>query len=489
MATNNATIIKSAFLNGTNDYQQRVPDVTTAGVARVAQALFDPMNGDIMNYFASFLINRVGKQRLISKRWNNPISFLKGDNMPFGSTYMESQFKWVKAHGFGMDDVKTETILKTHFPEGLSTFHSVNRRDMYTSSVNEDMLRLAFTEESGLVDFAAGVVDTLYNSDEWDTYNIYKELFAEYHKNHGMFIQNVNQVTDKTTAENLLVELRAYAGILKYPSTIYNAQSVNDLPVFVQPNELMLFTTPRTNAILDVKALAAAYNVDLANFKYRVIELDSMPIPDVDAILTVPDFFVIKDTLYRMTEFYNPESLTLNYYLHHHGINSFSLFTPVIGFSATSSTTIPVINVTVTGMTVTQPAQVVANDVEGAQFLIELEGTVEPAQYDGAIKPRPDSATIQIASIEDASGPIPFSPSDAFTDDYGNLRVFVDHNPALRQAVIDGTAKINLKVKSTYINPSGETQEFTEDIAYTNIVMATGTANDTDDNSSDNTGD
>ena len=92
MATNNATIIKSAFLNGTNDYQQRVPDVTTAGVARVAQALFDPMNGDIMNYFASFLINRVGKQRLISKRWNNPISFLKGDNMPFGSTYMESQF-------------------------------------------------------------------------------------------------------------------------------------------------------------------------------------------------------------------------------------------------------------------------------------------------------------------------------------------------------------------------------------------------------------
>lgn len=471
MATNNSTIIKSAMLRATNDYQQRVPDVTTAGVARVARTLFQPENRDVMNYFASFLLNRIGGARLNSKRWESPIAFLKGDNMPFGSTFMETQLKWVKAHGLQMDDIKSETVLKTHFPEGITAYHSVNRRDVYESSWNDDMLRTAFTSETGLVDFTSAVIDVLYNSDEYDTYQIYKELFATHHKENGMFLKQISAVTDKSTAEDLLVELRAFGDILRIPSTVYNAQNVDDLPCFVQPSELMLFITPYVKANLDVRALAAAFQLPYADFKHKVVVLDSIPIPDVDAVLTTPDFFVIKDTVFQMTDFFNPHSLTQTQFLHHHSINSTSPFVPAIGFSTSSSTEIPVITVEVTGMTVTEPEVIIANEPDGGLFMIELDGTVTPEQYDGAIAPKPDSAYFEITSIEGANGAIAYAPSDVFIDDYGILRVFCDHNPELKQAIIDEALTINLKAYSTYVNPDGETQEFTKDIAYTKVSM------------------
>ena len=481
MATNNMTIMQKAFLSASNDYAQRVPDVTTAGIARVARTIFDPMNEDILNYFSSFLLNRIGGQRLNSKRWTSPIEFLKGDNMPFGSTFMETQLKWVKAHGLQMDDIKSETVLKTHFPEGLTAYHSVNRRDVYESSWNDEMLQTAFTSETGLVDFVSAVIDVLYNSDAYDTYQIYKELFATHHQNNGMYVKQVSNVTDQGTAQDLLVELRAHADLLKIPSTIYNAQSVTDLPCWVNPDELILFTEPYTNANLDVRGLAAAFNVDYARFKYKVVVLDSIPIPDVNAVLTVPEFFVIKDTVFTMREFNNPHSLTKSQFLHHHSVNSTSPFVPAVAFSTSSSTTIPVIEINVTGMTVEQPAQVIANDVDGGRFIVELEGTVTPEQYTDAVAPRPDSAFIQVVSVEGADGDIPFSPSDVFTNDYGVLRVNIDHNAELRQAVIDGNITVNLKATSTYINPSGETQEFTEDIAYKNIVLGLSDAESSDD--------
>ena len=471
MATNNRTILAEAFLANSNDYAQRLPDVTTAGIDQISRALFDPMNRDIMNYFSSYLINRIGGVRLQRKRFNNPLAALKGDDMSYGSTYMEVAYKFLKAHAVGLDDVKTETILKTHFPEGAIAFHSVNRRDVYETSVNDDVLRTSFTSETGLADYAAGLVDQLHNSDGYDTYQIYKQLFAEFHKNHGMFMHKVNPVEDKMTSDQLLIDLRAYADLLKFPSTIYNAQDVTDIPVWVDSQDAVLFTTPYTNASIDVLSLSAAFNIDRANFKYRVIILDEMPIPDCDAILTTPDFFVIKDTVYQMTDFYNAHSLTRNLYLHHHSINSTSPFVPCIGFSTSETIEIPVITVNVTGMTVTPPEQVVLNDVEGGKFEVTMQGSTDPEQPCGRIAPRPDSATFEILSVEGADGDLYFAPNDVFIDQYGILRVFSIVNPAIREAVDAGALKVNILAKSTYTNPSGATETFEELIEFANVVL------------------
>ena len=60
MAVNNSTIMARAWLNGTNDFQQRIPDPTINGIDATVQAIFDPMNRQYCNQFASFLIQRIG---------------------------------------------------------------------------------------------------------------------------------------------------------------------------------------------------------------------------------------------------------------------------------------------------------------------------------------------------------------------------------------------------------------------------------------------
>lgn len=477
MATNNATILHKAWLNGTNDYQQRIPNVTTAGVARVSNALYDPMNRDLLNYFAHFLVNRIGGQRINSRRWESPLNFLKGDNMPFGHTFMETSLAWVKAHSFIDDDVKTETLLKTHFPEGLTAFHSRNRADVYEASINYDELRMAFTSETGLTEWTAAQMDVLYNSDEYDTYRLMLQLLAEHDKNHGIFRTKVNAVTDKASADEMLIELRAFADILSIPSTLYNAQDVQNIPVFAKSRQgegndsLLLITTPRVNARLDVLGLAAAFNMDRANYKYDKVVVDELPFgDDVEAILTVPETFIIKDTVYQMTDFWNPHTLTTNYYLHHQSINSISPFTPMIAFTTSETIEIPVITQEVTGMQVTEPEYVVANDPEGGQFLIDLMGSISPEVPCEVISVKPDSAIFKVVSVAGADGDIAYSPADVFFDDYGVLRVFTNSNPELAEAVTAGALTVNATATSTYTNPSGETEEFTEEIAFTNVV-------------------
>ena len=60
MAADNATILAKVWLNGTNDFQQRIPDPTQHGVDATMQALFDPMNRQYYNQFIDSLVMRIG---------------------------------------------------------------------------------------------------------------------------------------------------------------------------------------------------------------------------------------------------------------------------------------------------------------------------------------------------------------------------------------------------------------------------------------------
>ena len=60
MATDNATILNKIWLNGTNDYQQRIPKPTQTSIDGTMRALFDPMNHNYWNQFIDALIVRIG---------------------------------------------------------------------------------------------------------------------------------------------------------------------------------------------------------------------------------------------------------------------------------------------------------------------------------------------------------------------------------------------------------------------------------------------
>ena len=468
MAVDNNTILAKAYLHGTNDYQQRVPHGSQTSVRQVQEFLFAPMNRMYLNQFSNFLVNRIASHYIRQKAFENPLAFLKNEKIEYGQTVEETALKWIKAHSYCSDDMATETMLKTHYPDGMSAFHSVNRQDKYPISWNVVDLRRAFDREYGLNDFVAAITQVPMNSDNNDEYNLMVQLFAEFYNAHGMFNVHVDEPEDEASARALLRKLREYADILRFPSTLYNAQDVCDIPTFTSPEELVLYVTPRTRSYIDVEALAPLFNVSLAEVPYRVVVVREFPIPDTVAILAARDFFMVNDTVYETRTFDNPSSLTTTQWLHHWGIYSVSPFTPVIRFTSEQETIVHRITQEVTGLEIIAPETVYLNDKRSNPALVaNLLGTIDGEEdcCMANVGVKPDAALFVVTSVKDSEGAeIAFTEEQVLIFPNGELYVQAHGNSRLAKAVRAGGVTLTIEGTATYQNPSGETQEFTESV-------------------------
>lgn len=452
---NNNTIAYKAWLNGTNDFQQRIPNPTQSGISSMVEALFQPMNAAYYNQFIDILVNRIGFTYVRGQAYENPLAVFKGSKLTYGSTIQEIAPKWIKAHSYEDD---SETLLKLHRPEAQAWYHSQNRRDQYPISVNVEELRTAFTEEYGLNQLVAQIMQAPINSDEYDEYRIMLQLIAEYENRWGFYKHKLSKFPDDdTTGKELLKALQTYGGRLQFPSALYSG---TDIPVFAKSDELVLFVTPEAQATLNVDTLAALFNVDLAKVSYRTVLVDEFPVPDAVALLTTEDFFVCSDTLYNTTSFWNAQTLTTNYYLNHWGVYSVSPFVPAILFTTDTATTVPTISQKVTGMTIETESATVARG-GSVQLTPKLVGTVTGADIPVA----PDAATWKVDCRRNTGTvdvpvwePVQLN-TRTYVDAYGVLHV-------QRSGVKSGDV-LTVTGASTYMNPSAASAEYTAEVEIT----------------------
>lgn len=444
MAVNNNTILAKAWLAGTNDFQQRIPDPTIAGVKATMDALFQPMNAMYFNQFMDVLVNRIGFTYVRQQSYKNPLAVFKGTKLSYGSTIQEIAPRWIKAHSY---DDENETLLKLHRPEAQVWYHSQNRRDQYPISVNIDELRTAFTDETGLNKLVASIMTVPQNSDEYDEFSIMKQLIGEYENRWGFYKEHLSAMpTDETSGKEFLTKLQTLGGKIQFPSARYSGTSI---PVFAKPEELVLITTPEAQAGLNVNTLASLFNVELANVKYRVVLVDEFPIPGAVALLTTEDFFVCSDTLYNTTSFWNPQTLTTNYYLNHWGVYSVSPFVPAILFTTDEATTTPTITQTVSGITLEAEKETMKAG-ESQQLTVKLTGTISPETPD--IFVAPDAATYTVVAKNSEDAPVALN-SRTRVDNYGVLHI--------QKTGLKAGDVITVTATSAYTNPSGKTTGYT----------------------------
>ena len=357
MAILNSTILDRIWLSGTNDYQQRIPQTTQGDIAATQAALFAPENLPLYNQFVDALVNRIGSTYVHQQAWRNPLAVFKKDGLRYGDKAQEIAVKWIRSHSYADD---REDVFKMYRPDADVWFHTVNRREFYPITVNRDELEFAFTEKYGLNSFVAGIMQAPQNSDEYDEYRIMLELLAYYESNFGFFKHQLSAApSNQATAQEFLTQLRSYAGMLRFPSSRYNSGLIRDVPVFANPAELVVLMTPQTNAVIDVYALAAAFNMEKEDIQQRIVIVDEFPIKDAVALLTTEDFFQCRDKLRQNTSQYNPLTLGTNYFLHHWGMYSVSPFVPAVLFTTASGSSINTITMTPSGISVSAAANTV----------------------------------------------------------------------------------------------------------------------------------
>lgn len=454
MAVKNSTILGKVWLNGTNDYQQRVPDPTQSNVSQTMKCLFSPMNGNLYNQFIDSFVNLIGQQRVNQSIWENPLTPFKGASLQYGSTIQESAPRWIKAHAY---DDASEDLLRMERPEFAVWYHSMNRQDKYPISVVKPEIQQAFRDEYGLNRIINSIMNTPINSDNYDEYLLMLNLIAEYEHRWGFFKHNLSAFpTDEATGKELLTALRTYAELLKFPSTLYNASDLN-VPVFAKPSELVLLISASASASVDVNTLSGVFQLDKAEIQYRKIVVPDLPVPNAVALLTTDAFFVCNDIVYETGSFYDPNTLSTKYILHHWEIVSASPFVPAILFTTDAGTEIPTVTQTVTGLQLSAAPETVKPG-ETVQLTPTIQGSLSPDDND-ELAVSPDAATWSVAATRTTGE----SPNQTTVAVPLNSRTYVDKYGVLhvQKTKLQTGDVITVTATSTYINPSGATTEYT----------------------------
>jgi hypothetical protein len=322
------TILNTIRANASSDYQERVPVATQQNIAEVGNAItnYEPTRNEFLNA----LINRIGMVIIQSRLYENPLREFKKGMLEFGKDIEEIFVEIAKAQSYNPEVAETE-VFKRVIPDVKTIFHRMNRQDFYKVTISNDQLRTAFLSYRGIEDLIGRIVDSLYSGDNYDEFLLMKHLMLDYGDKGLFYPITVTAVTDEATAKKLTVKLRATAKTIGFMSPNYNAQGVH---TFTPMEDIIIFMTPETEALMDVESLARAFNLEYTDFLGRVVIVDDFGgLENVQALMVDRQWFMVYDTFFNFTEQYNAQGLYWNYFFHHWQVLSTSQFANAIAFT------------------------------------------------------------------------------------------------------------------------------------------------------------
>lgn len=439
MAVNNGTILARAWLEGTNDFQQRITRPTISNINQTINDLYQPFNRQLWNQFVNWLVVVPAMQLVEGKKFENPLREFKSEKIVYGNTIQKTAFEWLTAHSY-VDDA--QDVFRMHRPKGVSWWISQNRRDQYPLTVNDVELRTAFTSEYGLNNFISKLMELPYNSDEYDEMNIMINLMAMWHVEWGFFMRKLSAApTTEATGKEFLTAVMSDAKMFKFPSVTYNAQVLKNIPTFVNSDELILITTPDVSANLNVNTYAGLFNMDVAKAQARIVEVPFIPIPGAVALLTSRYFFDVHDTNVGMGSIYNPKTMGVNYFYNHWGIYAPNPYVPAVLYTTLEETTIPTITQTVTSFTIT-PESTTAAMGDVVNITAELVGTIS----DDTLRVEPNACTWALQLESTSNDDFSALKAGTYVDEYGRLFIQKDG--------LQSGDKINIKAAASYWDPT-----------------------------------
>lgn len=326
----NAQIMNAVRSNASLEYQSRIPAVTDGNISKALKELdrFTPM----WNEFIITLLNTIGLRYFNDNLYENRLRPLKSGSLAFGGMVEEYSMNLIEAEEY---DVNDTNVFDAPVPDIEVNWHRVNSRLRYPLAVNEDLIAEACETDSGLAAFIAYVMQGPQNSAEWNEYKQMMELLGKVYKEDGF--ANV-QVSDILTADD---PETAGKGLVKAVATWYEKSKfyrndTNAAGIDAVSRNMILLATPEIQASYNVDVLAAAFNMDRAEFMAdRVLTVDKWPegLDGTQAMLLDADWFKVYDTKNKITSIYNPKSLNWIHYLHRWAIISASRMRPAIRFS------------------------------------------------------------------------------------------------------------------------------------------------------------
>lgn len=324
--------------SATENYKNLIPYASPDASSIKAIGSIMMQYAPLQNEFLSALVNRIGRVIITSKLYSNPWAFLKRGYLEFGETLEEIFVNLAKPFQFA-PEVAEETVFKREIPDVKAAFHTMNYQKFYKASIQNDQLRQAFLSWDGISDLIARIVDSMYTGANYDEFLTMKYTLARHILDGHIKPYAIDTVT-ASNMKSIIAGVKGISNALEFMSTDYNIAGVS---TFTRKEDQYLFINAKFDALVDVEVLAAAFNMDKAEFMGRRILVDSFGALDngrlavlfhddptyrpisgaeltlldsIPAVLVDRNFLMMYDNFQDFAEIYNGEGLYWNYWFH-----------------------------------------------------------------------------------------------------------------------------------------------------------------------------
>ena len=286
------------------------------------------------------LLKQIAYVATVTRLFDNPLAQLEGENIPLGWAGEETYINPVQGRQFDVNDFAG--ILQKYEADVKVQYLSVNMDIQYPVTLTRDKIRQAFNSWRDLEEFINGIVNALYNGAYINMFQFTKDLVAAaFSANKAAYIK-VTAVTNESTAKAMIKKLRELYTLFQMPSSDYNAWKKvggagKPITTWCAPEDIVLIIRADIMAAVDVDVLAAAFNMDKADFIGRVITVDNFDTytddgtkiydgSDIYGIICDKAWFKIKQQDMALDMWFNPNNRSWQYYLNVVKMYNYSLF-------------------------------------------------------------------------------------------------------------------------------------------------------------------
>lgn len=272
----NADYLNAIRTSASTYYQENVPIATydAASVRDVGRIVLNSTT--LTNEFYSALVNQFafifGSSKMFYNKW---VDFKKG-LIGLGELVEEFFVQIALPNNYNPDIAATE-IFKRVIADVQTAIYRINVKTFYKTTINRPLLEMAFTTEGGMADLIGKVFTSMAAACEVDQMNAIKYLLARKILDGKIKTEPIAEVSGADTEANTKAAARQMKADFEnffFPRTDYNEAGVmnwvND------KNDVSFMLTTSFGAAYDIEVLAAAFNLDYANFMGRVKRIDSL---------------------------------------------------------------------------------------------------------------------------------------------------------------------------------------------------------------------
>ena len=300
-------------------------------------------DSDMANSFFSGLTNTIVKQQILSRFFNNPLERFKTGELPYGVAESEFYINPQTGDTFLFPEADTAgtgnnaDLLKDKLPDIKQIFYKKNYGKKYKKSYNDVQLVNIVQTWDDLGKLIDAISRSLVSDANIEEYDTMRAIMTAGFNNGDMVVSSIADITDKASAEAFLVKAREKYLSFQFPSDEYNSwtdSASHKVKTWSDADSISIIITAKTSAVVDVYALAAAFNIDKADIMGKVFVVDKIDdAGKVAAILFDDTKLHFEKVLERAYSFFNPESCSVNFYYYRQAVLALDPFANCIAFT------------------------------------------------------------------------------------------------------------------------------------------------------------